>query len=145
MDYIKNLLTLIWKWISIYIQKEINMARPREIKLEHGTVYLNGFSAEMANDLSDHIKAFVFQPVLEGTHEVPELPELVLTTTTEVKPCSEKAIGTRVSKLSGKAQFVTVLYNGETKEAYVSEVNDCDGLRDASTRFKIAAGTIGFV
>lgn len=109
------------------------MGRPREVKMEDGTVYLQDFSPEVSAAMVEYLKGFVY--AAPGS----VVPPKVTTTLTE------KAIGTRISKTTNKAQFVTVLYNGETGEAKVGEVVECDGLRDSSTKFKITAGSLNFV
>lgn len=116
--------------------KGIHIARPREIKLEQGTVYLQDLKTEVADKLEEHIRSFFNKETEDAPLDA---------TKPVVQELNEKSIGIRVSPVTKKAQVVTIVYNGETGEAKVSTIVDADGLRDATNKFKMTAADLNFV
>lgn len=143
MSSIINLIANFFDWLKRkYNKRDVSMARPRELELEQGTVFLQGFPKEIADELSAHIKSFG-KPQEQTT-------ALASTSADEVKVVdkvimTDKAIGLRINKAQNKVEMVTVVYNADTKEAQVESVVPADGMKDAIIKFKMAACDLNFV
>ncbi len=116
------------------------MARAKEVKLGTGSVFLNNFSREKAEKLTELLNKF------HASYESGKDEDVVLDEAPHLEGLmSEKAIGVAYDKASNRQVAVTVVYNLETKEAKVDHVIACDGLRDAGNKFKMLASDLRFV
>jgi len=135
--------------IMLYINQWRNrMALPREIQLENGTVSLQGFPKEVADVLSEHIRAFgqakviIPQGSVLDSLDVPA-DDFNPTSAPKVEDLPHRALGVyRQDKLN---RIVTVAYNLDTKQALVVDVKGAIDNKDASTQFKMAADKLRFV
>lgn len=143
-------LTLIIKRIIERLRK--TMARPRTIQLEQGEITLSGFPKDVADALSEHIKAFgkvpalsCVEPITISDAVIPTPPEATVSVRMPCSEFKEKAIGVRFDQETNRTQMVTVAYDYKTKEAIVENVHVADGKHDAMIKFKIAASNLNFV
>lgn len=120
-------------WIT-NIKERFQLARPRNLEFEGGTVSLQGFSKEVADKIEDHVSS-VFKdgpPTLLTESEASEKPKATQGALTHV------AVGTYFDK--GGWYTVTVKYSPISHEASVDKVTAVGPEKAESIeKFKILA------
>lgn len=130
------------------------MPRPRKIKFEQGTVYLQDFPKELADRLETHIEEFFTagDGPPRGLVSETDLKEVTL----EESPVLEKIVNNSLPcppnvQLKEKALGVvgntvyTVSYNPETNEANIESKEPQLNKLEAINRFKRKAVDLNFV
>jgi hypothetical protein len=140
------------KYIIIKLINRIKkyMARPRVIELEQGTVSLQGFSKDVADTLTEYIKRFNSPTIINSSGTLLETALPVLSDKEDevnlaaLDTLPNRAIGLHVTS-KHDIKLVTVAYNIETGQGLVEKEEKYDNIRDANTRFKMAADKYRFV
>jgi hypothetical protein len=124
-------------------KKGISTARPRQIDLEHGVVYLQNFPTDVANALQAHIEAFKYEATA---------PKTVTTTTESIAPTQQhpnKAVGVRTYRDPIKdlmySQIVTVGFDVEANKADIIKVEQVNEPRELDLKFKMTCFDLGFI
>lgn len=128
--------------------KDKIMARPKVVQLEHGTVSLQGFPKEISDALVEYIKNFNQPVTLTPPSKLLESSLVESLVVEEDTPISLQDLPSRAIGVYSDGtdrRLVTVAYNLDTKEALVESDVKCEGMRDSSMKFKMAADKHKFV
>ena len=131
-----------------WIKKRVSMGRPRIIKLQQGEISLYGFSKEVADALSTHIKSYGQSSVdlTEVTHtpivETAEDNTMVIQGSAMY---NGTAYGVTHNTTTNKYEVAVIKYCTITNSAYVESIELEDYRRDAVTKFKMKAANSDYV
>lgn len=157
MTIVKSLKKKIARFLSLTLNQsvyiinnkklEINMARPRVIELDGGTVSLQGFTPEKANELVALLKnekvVEVTTPALLSQVES-KVP--VEVQSNQVSNYSEIAIGIWNNKERVQFELFEIKFDPKTKMAIVANVSDAGSYKAfAINNFKFAAVKLGLI
>lgn len=140
------MLLLFTEWYIIFNRnnkkaEDISIARPREVKLEYGTVYLHNFAPAVATQLTEYLHKFSANSI-ETSEPKEETTNETVSSSFEL---TGKAVGVSLNKTTNQTQVVVVGYNTDTKEAKVDSVYVADGKQDATNKFKQTSVELGFI